>query len=30
MDSTMLRIVCALIAVGLGAVLFMRRRRKAE
>jgi len=31
MDGTTLRIVCALAAVALGAVLFMRRRsRKAE
>jgi|CZKE01.1.fsa_nt_gi hypothetical protein len=31
MDSTTLRIVCALLAVALGAMIFMRRRNsKAE
>jgi len=30
MDSTMLRVVSALIAVALAAMLFVRRRRKAE
>jgi len=31
MDATTLRIVCALVAVALATVLFMRRRnRKAE
>jgi LPXTG-motif cell wall-anchored protein len=30
MDSTMLRVVSALVAVALAAMLFLRRRRKAE
>jgi LPXTG-motif cell wall-anchored protein len=30
MDSTMLRVVSALVAVALAAMLFVRRRRKAE
>jgi hypothetical protein len=30
MDSTTIRLVCALFAVVFGALLFMRRRRKAD
>jgi hypothetical protein len=30
MDSTTIRLVCALLAVVFGAVIFMRRRRKAD
>ena len=30
MDSGTMRVVCAVIAVLLGGVLFLRRRRKAE
>ena len=30
MDSTTIRLVCAVLAVVFGAVIFMRRRSKAE
>jgi hypothetical protein len=30
MDSTLIRIVCGLVAVLFGAVIYMRRRRSAE
>jgi hypothetical protein len=30
MDPTTIRLVCAVLAVAFGAVIFMRRRRKAE
>jgi len=30
MDSTTVRLICAVIAVVFGAVLLVRRRRKAE
>jgi len=30
MDPTTIRLVCAVLAVVFGAVIFMRRRRKAD
>jgi hypothetical protein len=30
MDATTIRLVCAVLAVVFGAVIFMRRRRKAD
>jgi hypothetical protein len=30
MDSTTVRLICALLAAAFGAVIFMRRRRKAD
>jgi hypothetical protein len=30
MDSTTVRVVCALLALAFGAVIFMRRRSKAD
>jgi hypothetical protein len=30
MDSTTIRLLCAVLAVLFGAVIFMRRRRKAD
>jgi hypothetical protein len=30
MDSTMVRVVCGVLAILFGAVIYMRRRRNAE
>ena len=30
MDSTMIRVVCAVVALVIGALIVVRRRRKAE
>jgi hypothetical protein len=30
MDSTTVRLICGALALAFGAVIFMRRRRKAE